>query len=51
MKRRKERRRNEGEEVNEEIRIVFWNIAGLKKKERKFWDYVEKFDIIGRCET
>jgi len=35
MRRRKERRRNEGKQVNEEIKIAFWNIAGLKKKRNK----------------
>lgn len=33
------------------VRIVFWNIAGMKKKDRDFWDYVEGFDVIGLCET
>jgi len=31
--------------------MVFWNIADLKKKEKEFWTYLERFDVIGLCET
>ncbi|XP_024884581.1 trichohyalin-like [Temnothorax curvispinosus] len=31
--------------------MIFWNVAGLKKKDREFWEYIEGFDIIGLCET
>ncbi|XP_077270175.1 uncharacterized protein LOC143901623 [Temnothorax americanus] len=31
--------------------MIFWNVAGLKKKDRDFWEYIEEFDIIGLCET
>jgi len=34
-------------ESKKAIGIVFWNIAGLKRKDRDFWDYLEKFDVIG----
>ncbi|XP_018405647.1 PREDICTED: golgin subfamily A member 6-like protein 6 [Cyphomyrmex costatus] len=30
---------------------VTWNVAGLKKKERDFWEYIGGFDIIGLTET
>jgi len=33
------------------IGLVFWNVAGEKSKDRDFWDYLEKFDVIGLCET
>jgi len=33
------------------IGLVFWNVAGVKSKDRDFWDYLEKFDVIGLCET
>lgn len=35
----------------QDIKMVLWNIAGLKKKERKFWKYLERFDVIGLYET
>jgi len=46
-------RRKEGEENNESkkmIQIVISNIARLKEKTEIFWDYLERFDIIGMCE-
>lgn len=30
---------------------MFWNVAGIKKKKREFWNYLERFDVIGLCET
>jgi len=33
------------------IELVFWNVAGIKSKDRNFWDYLEKFDVIGLYET
>jgi len=33
------------------IGLVFWNVAGVKSKDRDFWDYLEKFYVIGLCET
>jgi hypothetical protein len=41
--------RNKGE--NEQIRIVFWNVAGIKNKEDEFWKYLEEFDVVGLVET
>lgn len=31
--------------------MVFWNTAGIKKKEREFWNYIEEFNIVGMSET
>jgi len=44
-----EARKNSG--YKKAIRIVFWNVAGVKSKDRNFWDYLEKFDVIELCET
>jgi exonuclease III len=41
--------RNKGE--NEQIRIVFWNVAGIKTKEDEFWKYLGEFDVVGLVET
>jgi len=38
-------------EYKKVIGIVFWNITGVKRKDKDFWDYLEKFDVIGLCET
>lgn len=35
----------------DEMKIVFWNVAGLKKKDREFWKYMEGFDVVGLCKT
>lgn len=26
-------------------------MADMKKKRKKFWEYIERFDVIGLCET
>jgi hypothetical protein len=41
--------RNKGE--NEQIRIVFWNVAGIKNKEIEFWKYLGEFDVVELVET
>jgi len=33
--------------IEKAIGIVFWNMVGLKRKDRDFWNYLEKFDVIG----
>lgn len=48
------KRRGEEKEKSvrkDKVRIVYWNIADMKKKGREFWDYIERFDVIGLCET
>ena len=40
---------DEGE--NQTIKIGFWNVAGLLKKDRQFWEFVEELDFIGLTET
>jgi len=30
---------------------MFWNTAGIAKKDKEFWDYVREFDIINFTET
>jgi hypothetical protein len=33
-------------------KVLYWNIAGLRKKEEEFWDYVREFEIVvGLVET
>lgn len=49
---REEKKKDKNKEESiEEIKILFWNVAGIKKKERDFWNYIERFDVIGLCET
>ncbi|TGZ54682.1 hypothetical protein DBV15_12603 [Temnothorax longispinosus] len=49
-KKRKKGGKGNGD-ASAEIKVIFWNVAGLKKKDREFWEYIEGFDIIGLCET
>jgi hypothetical protein len=28
------------------VRVLYWNVAGLRKKEQEFWDYVRQFGIV-----
>ena len=34
-----------------EVKMVFWNVAGIKKKDKEFWQYIETFDIVGLTAT
>jgi len=38
-------------ETKKSLGIVFRNIAGSKRKDRDFWDFLERIDIIDLCET
>jgi hypothetical protein len=33
------------------VRVLFWKVAGLRKKEQEFWEYVRQFEIVGLAET
>lgn len=47
-------KRNKGKEperTKDEWRALFWNIAGLTKKDRDFWKYIEEFDFVEFTET
>lgn len=35
----------------DKVRMIYWNIAGMKKKGKEFWEHIERFDVIGLCET
>ncbi len=39
------------DEEKDRISIIFWNICGLKKKDKDFWDYIRKFEVVGLVET
>ena len=45
--------REEGrkEKKDRQIRICFWNIAGVTNKDEDTWRYLEGFDIVGLVET
>lgn len=48
-KRGEEKRLSRG--VRGRVKIVFWNVAGLRRKDREFWNFIESFDVIGLSET
>jgi hypothetical protein len=33
------------------MRVLYWNVADLRKKEEKCWDYVRQYEIVGLVET
>jgi hypothetical protein len=33
------------------VRVLYWKVAGLIKKEQKFWEYVRQFEIVALAET
>lgn len=30
---------------------MFWNVSGIRNKDKRFWEYIKEFDIIGLTET
>lgn len=32
------------------LKIFFWNVAGIGNKDKDFWKYVQKFDIVNLTE-
>jgi len=39
------------EERKEELKIGFWNVAGVKGKDEDFWEKIREWDVIGMMET
>lgn len=37
--------------IDKEVKILFWNVAGVFNKDREFWKYIKKYDFISLCET
>ncbi|CAD6222085.1 GSCOCG00011712001-RA-CDS, partial [Cotesia congregata] len=33
------------------IRLIFWNVAGIRNKDKEFWEFLERFDVIRLTET
>ncbi|CAD6227409.1 GSCOCG00012001001-RA-CDS, partial [Cotesia congregata] len=42
---------NESEGGKGGIRLVFWNVAGIRNKDKEFWEFLKQFDVIGLTET
>lgn len=45
----KERDRETQERTNR--KFIFWNIAGIKKKDKEVWKFIGSGDFISLCET
>ncbi|XP_026827641.1 vicilin-like seed storage protein At2g18540 [Ooceraea biroi] len=54
-KRKKQYTRNklkkDDAENTKEIKVIFWNTAGIARKDKDFWEYVRKFKIVNLTET
>lgn len=48
---KKKEEKGKTSEVKEKVKMLYWNVAGLMKKNRDFWRYVEDFDAVGLIET
>lgn len=42
-----------GKQQKKEIRrkLIFWNVSGIERQDKDFWNYIVGFDFIGLCET
>lgn len=49
--REKRKARETREKKRKNFKIGFWNIAGMLNKDKKFWDYIKGFDVVGLTET
>lgn len=38
-------------EGDKELRITFWNVGGLKNKDREFWEVLRDWDVMVLMET
>ena len=47
----KDKRNRERKWEKKRVRGVVWNVAGLKRKETDFWEFLKGFEIIGLTET
>ncbi|XP_070526965.1 golgin subfamily A member 6-like protein 2 [Cardiocondyla obscurior] len=50
-KEKKERGKEKEEVKDRNVRIVFWNVAGIENKDEDFWKNMEKWEVIYMCET
>ena len=49
---RKIGKREVGTKLGEKgVKVLFWNVQGLRKKEKEFWYHVGKFDVVRLVET
>jgi len=48
---REKREEGKGEREREERRFLFWNVAGLGRKDEEFWEYISNYDFVGLVET
>jgi len=39
------------EKRREELRVDFWNVAGVREKDEKFWERIKEWDVVGLVET
>lgn len=51
MPSREKKRGNKKGDVKREMKVIFWNVAGLRNKDKGFWDFVREFDVVGLPET
>lgn len=44
--RKREKTKSDRRRKGNNLRMAFWNVAGLKKKEEEFWRELEKWDVM-----
>ena len=35
----------------DKVNIIFWNAAGLTRKYKDFWEYIQEYDYVALLET
>ena len=44
-------RKRRAERGAKEVKVAFWNVSGLKNKDKGFWGEVEKWNVVIMSET
>lgn len=45
------RTREDKKEREGRVKIAFWNVAGLRNKDREFWERIKQWDVMVFIET
>jgi len=49
--RRPKGRREKEYKKRKKVKMTFWNVAGLERQDKEFWDFIKEYDYVELCET
>lgn len=51
MRRRSSSEGKKRGEEKETLKVIFWNVAGIKNKDEEFWQFIRSFEVVSLAET